>query len=87
MTLIFSNSHSDVQNCQFRALFFRFTANQAKIERGTSYSIINTLSGTFDQISDLEAKIQKTAPVHLTGLYRLERLFQKLISFNSFMEI
>jgi hypothetical protein len=35
----FSNFHFYVQNCRFRAFFCRFTANQAKIQKSTSYSM------------------------------------------------
>jgi hypothetical protein len=35
----FSNFHFYVQNCRFCALFCRFTANQAKIQKSTTHSM------------------------------------------------
>jgi hypothetical protein len=37
MAFKFSNFHFYVQNCRFRALFYRFTANQAEIQKITYY--------------------------------------------------
>ena len=39
MAFRFSNSHFYVQNFRFRALFCRFTANQAEIQKSTSHSM------------------------------------------------
>jgi hypothetical protein len=36
------NSHFDVQNCRFRALFFLFTGNQAEIQKNTTDSMLTT---------------------------------------------
>jgi hypothetical protein len=38
----FSNSHFHIQNCRFRALFCRFTANQAEIQKRTTDSMFTT---------------------------------------------
>jgi hypothetical protein len=39
VAFIFYNSHFYVQNYRFRALFCRFTANQAEIQKSTSHSM------------------------------------------------
>ena len=36
------NSHFDVQNCRFRALFCLFTGNQAEIQKNTTDSMLTT---------------------------------------------
>jgi hypothetical protein len=38
----FSYSHFHIQNCRFRALFFRFTANQVKIRKSTLFTMLTT---------------------------------------------
>jgi hypothetical protein len=38
VTLKFSNYHFYSQNCHFRALFCRFTANQGEIRKNTTQS-------------------------------------------------
>jgi hypothetical protein len=42
LALRISNSHFYVQNVRFRALFCRFTANQADIQKSTSYSMFTS---------------------------------------------
>ena len=67
----FSNFHFYVQNCRFRALCCRFTANQAKIQKSTSNTIQPTHS--HDRIIDLTKNTQKLSSpsVFIVFIYSL----------------
>ena len=67
----FSNFHFYVQNCRFRALCCRFTANQAKIQKSTSNTIQPTYS--HDRIIDLTKNTQKLSSpsVFIVFIYSL----------------
>ena len=71
MAFKFSNFHFYVQNCRFRALCCRFTANQAKIQKSTSNTIQPTHS--HDRIIDLTKNTQKLSSpsVFIVFIYSL----------------
>jgi hypothetical protein len=59
VAFIFSNYHFYVQNCHFRALFCRFTANQAEIRKTTTKVICKTHLASYNPKMTFMAFLQK----------------------------